>query len=76
MEVENPDKETTLEILKLAEKDTTTVKVVVLDDTLYVLRDNKVTHEVTNQSGAVSALFTIVMILVMIIAIGSVIIID
>jgi PBP1b-binding outer membrane lipoprotein LpoB len=76
MEVENPDKKTTLEILKLAEKDTATVKVVVLDETLYVLRDNKVTHEVTNQSGAVGALAVTLMISIIIILIGLAIITD
>jgi PBP1b-binding outer membrane lipoprotein LpoB len=69
MEVENPDKKTTLEILKLAEKDTTLVKVVVLDNTLYVLEDNKVTHEVTNHSGAVTTLAVILMILIILIGI-------
>jgi PBP1b-binding outer membrane lipoprotein LpoB len=74
MEVENPDKKTTLEILKLAEKDTTTVKVVVLDETLYVLRDNKVTHEVTNYSGTVGSLYVTLIIFIIIILFGLAII--
>jgi len=74
MEVENPDKKTTLEILKLAEKDTTLAKVVIIDETLYVLKNNKVTHEVTNYYGAVSTLNVILIILIMIILIGLAII--
>ena len=76
MEVENPDKKTTLEILKLAEKDTTTVKVVVLDDTLYVLEDNKVTHEVINHSGALATLVLILIMLIVSITIILNIVID
>ena len=70
MEVENPDKKTTLEILKLAEKDTTLAKVVIIDETLYVLKNNKVTHEVTNYYGAVSTLFVILLLAIVLIVIA------
>jgi hypothetical protein len=72
MEVKNPDKETTLEILKLAEADTTLVKVVIIKETLYVVKDNVVTHKLNNYSGgmksfalvAISLLFTVIIMLV------------
>lgn len=75
MEVENPDKKTTLEILKLAEKDTTLAKVVIIDETLYVLKNNKVTHEVTNYSGAVTTLAVVLssVIVLLIIVVGIIV---
>jgi len=74
MEVKNPDKETTLEILKLAEADTTLVKVVIIKETLYVVKDNVVTHKVSNDSGKLVTLLLFILALLLIVGIIAVMI--
>lgn len=54
--VENPQKETTVEILALANADTTFVKVVEIADVTYVVNNGVVTHKVSNESGVVATL--------------------
>lgn len=61
--VENPEKETTLEIVNLSKKDSTTYKVVELDNTLHVLQNEKVVKKVYNNLGAVGTLLIIIIIL-------------
>jgi hypothetical protein len=74
MEVKNPDKETTLEILKLAEADTTLVKVVIIKETLYVVKDNVVTHKVRNDSGIATTLGLVILFLFLTIGIMAIMI--
>jgi hypothetical protein len=74
MEVKNPDKETTLEILKLAEADTTLVKVVIIKETLYVVDNNVVTHKVINDSGKLLTLWLFIIVFLLIIGIITIMI--
>lgn len=52
IEVSNPEKETTTEILNIAAKDTSCAKVVILSETLYVVENNLVTKKIENTTGA------------------------
>lgn len=61
IKVENPEKITTIEILNLAEKDTTSYKKVEIENTLYLISDNEVKYKVNNDSGAV---FTLLILMV------------
>jgi len=63
--VENSNRETTVQIQQLAAIDSITYKVVELDNVVYVLKDNLVVKEVTNQSGAVYSLVLTVAILLL-----------
>ena len=61
IEVQNPDKATTLQLQKLAKEDTMVYKVVELDDTLYIITttDHKVVKKLHNYSGAIDVLLII-----------------
>jgi hypothetical protein len=62
--VEDSQKATTIEVLNALDNDTTCVKIVEIDDTLYVVKDNLVTHKIRNQSGVVDTLGLIIIILI------------
>ena len=65
IDVEKPQKETTVEIQELAQRDTALYKVVELKRTLYLLnKDNIVVKKVENLSGVADTLFLIIIILV------------
>lgn len=66
--VENPQKETTVQLQLLAATDTTTYKVVEYDDVVYVIKDNLVIKKVGNDSGAIGSLI-IILFVVLIVAI-------
>ena len=57
--VENPKKETTVELQQLAKADTTKYKVVEKGNVVYVLysKDNVVVKKINNDSGAIDSLF-------------------
>lgn len=57
--VENPKKETTVELQQLAKADTTKYKVVEKENVMYVLssKDNVVVKKINNDSGAIDSLF-------------------
>jgi hypothetical protein len=60
--VDNPKKETTIELQQLANADTTKYKVIEKDDVMYVLssKDNVVVKKIKNDSGVADTLFLFV----------------
>jgi hypothetical protein len=65
-QVKNPEKETTMEILQLANQDTTCVKVVEIDNIVYVINNGLVTHKIVNSSGGAKTLILIAFIIVIV----------
>jgi PBP1b-binding outer membrane lipoprotein LpoB len=53
----NPEKETTQEMLNIVNQDTNCYKVAIIDDELYVIKDNLVIYNPDNDSGTVLTIF-------------------
>lgn len=67
IKVEDPKKETTIELQQLASIDSTTYKVVEKDNTVYILstKDNMVVKKVQNESGKGNTFFCILIVVIL-----------
>lgn len=66
IKVDNPKKETTIQIQQLATIDSIYYKIVEVDDKVYIVKDGLVVKKVVNDSGAMNTLTILIISLVLI----------